>query len=197
MTMTPEEFVSAQRMLKVLDDQLALMRRRADLLSRDWTLSPTDRQAFFYASDAQGVMRFHSNSSFVAEQIFVYNAMPSSVPSYQLSFLSIEDVSSGRGLTVAQEPNFADTTDVTTKLNGIWIPPSAWAPTRTSGYDLGDVTWNFDHVATLETDFVVARGGALRFRFRHSADGRFWPSDNPTGVAPLYYTVVLVGYKVY
>lgn len=204
--MTREEYVAAQRMLKVLDDQLGIMKEQIARREKPWTMSPTDRQAFFYSSDDKGLMRFQSDSSFVAEQIFVYT-----MPIGGKAFLSIEDMSSGRGLTVAQEPPFNDLTNTTTKIDGIWIPPSAWTPVNLTGPERGDTSTyvpkflNFDHVVTLETDFVVARSGVMRFRFRHSADGEFRPFDpskpNPLGgtvlVPPLNYAVVLVGYKVY
>lgn len=191
--MTTEEYASAQRMLKVLDEQIASLKKKVDRCNEDWSRNPTDKQAFFYSSDSQGMLKFHSDSSFVAEQIFVYGS-----PLGGRTFLSIEDVASGRKLTTAQEPSFVDNTDTTTKFNGIWIPPSAWCPTlpftNNDGYD-DLVAWNFDHVAVMETEFVVARGGALRFRFRHDQDG--WLRPNTTVVPPLNYTVTLVGYKVY
>lgn len=202
--MTREEYLAAQRMLKVLDDQLGVMKDQIRRLEKPWSMSPTDRQAFFYSSDSQGLMKFQSDSSFVAEQIFVYT-----MPVGGKAFLSIEDMSSGRGLTTAQEPPFDELTNTSTKINGIWIPPSAWAPVNLEsserGYGYNTKFLNFDHVATLETDFVVARSGVLRFRFRHSADGEFRPFDpskpvvggGTVVVPPLNYTVTLVGYKVY
>ena len=207
-SITREELLTAQRMLKVVDEQLVILKRRAERKNADWRLAPTDKQLFFYSSDSRGIMQFQSDSSFVAEQIFVYG-----MPFGSEEFMSIEDMASGRALTQAQEPIFTDATDTTSKVDGIWIPPSAWAPTLPGSYFGSDsltadsALWNFDHVATLETDFVVARSGALRFRFRHSADGYFRPGGGPGGVPntgipqavqpALNYTVTLVGYKVY
>lgn len=199
-TMTTEEFATAQRMLQVVRGQIALLKRKVDRRDANWRLAATDKQTFFYSSDDNGVINFHSDSSFVAEQIFVYG-----MPGCDRMFLSIEDVSSGRGYTRAQEPNFTDPTDVVTKLDGIWIPPTAWAPTvpYVEVDPVGSFTpafWNFDHVATLETELAVARGGSLKFRFRHSSDGSFHPngySSLPGGNPNLNYVVTLIGYKVY
>lgn len=210
---TDDDLVTAQRMLKVLDDQIMVLKRRVDRCKKDWTMLPTDRQAFFYSSNNNGIIQFHSDSEFVAEQIFVYGN-----PDGGRTFLSIEDLSAGRKLTTAQEPNFNDPslskfadpydTFLTNKATEIWIPPSAWAPTIpytdvSPLYTIGlQPIWNFDHIATFETDFVVARGGALRFRFRHAGDGSFYPftttyPDNRGAIPPLNYTVTLIGYKVY
>jgi hypothetical protein len=194
--LSPADLATARRMLQVLDEQIAVLKARHDRCTEDWSLSPLDRQVFMYSSDEEGVINFHSDSSFVAEQLFVY-----ACPRGDRAFLSVEDMSNfGREVTRAQEPQYSQPRDTSTKLDTIWIPPSAWMPTLPAGGSI----WSFDAVAMLETEFVVARGGAMRFRFRHSEDGLFRPespvtfaSGSPVAIPSLNYTVTLIGYKVY
>lgn len=158
----------AKKMLSVLDQQLVALEKQA-------RTPPLEQAArgmhYVYISDSNGLIQLDQDADFVVEQMLV---------SKSWAWFSMEELGSGRSLTLSAIP--VDLSDPSAGMKDSFFVPGDVVPRLEQG--TYDVINNVDYWFDLPAEWLLARGGAVQFR---------WALNVNQTTNPLF---ILSGYKL-
>lgn len=198
--MSPEEMQEGQRLLSVLDKQLAMLKSRHAKQFRRFDQTPSQNAWFTYVSDVNGVIKVDSDATFVVERLFLYafTDNDNDPRSPVTPDLILRDQSAGRSTTQSHGVSFAvanelagnvqptvsvfSESDYSSPLVTIPLLPGSGVVTALRVEGLA----NTDFQRCLPVEFEIPRGGSVSVQMR-----------TQFAINLTVYPFAMSGYKVY